>query len=92
MTETIPDLEARLEREIRRLCCSNTRDVRYADIKWIMERLGFDEKAGGNHMLFKRKGYPSLTVANHKPFRPIYLKAMCKYLEDNGFWSSEKCK
>ena len=92
MTETIPDLEVRLEKEICRLCCNNSRNVRYEDIKWVMERLGFYEEPGGNHMRFRRKNFKPLIVANHKPFRPIYLKAMCKYLEDNNFWSSEKCK
>jgi predicted RNA binding protein YcfA (HicA-like mRNA interferase family) len=92
MTETAPELEARLEREIRRLCCNNTRDAKYNDIKWVMERLGYYEEPGGNHMRFRRKNYKPLIVANHKPLRPIYLKAMCKYLEENGFWSSENCR
>jgi hypothetical protein len=25
-------------------------------------------------------------VANHKPFRPIYLKEMCKFLIENDLW------
>lgn len=84
--------DERLFKEIKRLCCLNTRDVKYNDIKWIMEHLGFYEEAGGNHMKFRRKGYPVFPVAHHKPFRPIYLKEMCKYLETHGFWSPENCK
>jgi hypothetical protein len=85
-------IDQKLDSAIRKLCCSNTRDVKYSDIKRIMIRLGFIEKPGGRHMLFKRDGYPPLVIANHKPFRPYYLKEMCKYLRENDLWNPDDAK
>ena len=85
--------DERLNKELKKLCCSDTKNVAYSDIAWVMKRLGFEEKSGkGSHMIFKNKGYPPFVVPNHKPLKAIYLKLMCKYLEDHGFWSSENCK
>jgi predicted RNA binding protein YcfA (HicA-like mRNA interferase family) len=86
-------IDPKVDKEIRKLCCSNTRDVKYKDIRWIMTHLGFEENSGdGCHKIFKRKGYPSLTISNHKPFRPIYLKSLCHYLIDNNLWSPDVSK
>lgn len=85
--------DERLERELKKLCCSDTKNVVYSDIAWVMKRLGFEEKSGkGSHMKFLKKGCPPLIVPNHKPLKPIYLKLMCKLLEDQGLWSTENCK
>ena len=85
--------DERLNKELKRLCCSDTKNVTYDDIAWVMKRLSFEEKPGkGSHMLFRKKGFPPLVVPNHKPLKPIYLKLMCKYLEEHGFWSSENCE
>jgi hypothetical protein len=84
-------IEEELDKAIRKLCCSNTRDAKYSDIKRIMVSLGFIEKPGhGSHMKFIRIGYPPLVIASHKPFRPIYLKEFCKYLRENNLWNLEE--
>ncbi len=85
--------DERLLKEIKKLCCSETRNVLYSDIVWVMKRFGFKEESGkGSHMKFRKKGYPPFIVPSHKPFKPIYLKLMCQYLEEYHFWSSENCK
>ena len=51
------------------------KEMRYEDLKSILERFGFKgNEVGSSHITFRKKGYPNITIPRHGNIKKTYVK------------------
>ena len=65
---------SQLEKAIRKLL-SLPKEMRYEEIKSILERFGFvGTESGSSHITFRKDGYINITIPRHGNINKVYIK------------------
>ena len=60
-------------------------DVRFEELKRILERYGYIMTApsnGSSHFTFRKNGYPSITIPKHNPVKKHYVRTVKDAIEN----------
>lgn len=67
---------SQLEKQLEKLF-SLPREMRYEEIKALLERFGFigiETGSGSSHITYRKNGYPNITIPRHGNIKRVYLK------------------
>jgi len=65
---------------------NNPKNVRFEDLKKILESLGYTAvNRGGSHYVFTKEASLSLTIPYKRPVKVIYVKQVIKIIEDEDY-------
>ena len=73
----------RWEKLINRIC-SLSADVRFEELKRILESYGYSIKnpgGGSSHYIFRKKGCNPITIPKHEPIKKVYVEMVKKVIE-----------
>ncbi len=62
--------------KLLRKICTLSADVRFDELKRILESLGytmFAPRSGSSHYTFRKDGCPPITVPKHEPIKKVYV-------------------
>ena len=65
---------SKLEKLIEKLL-SLPKEMRYDELKSILERFGFEgNEVGSSHITYRKNGYPNITIPRHGSIKKTYIK------------------
>ena len=65
---------SQLEKVLKKLY-SLPKEMRYEELKNILERYGFvGTECGSSHITYRRDGYPNITIPRHGNINKVYVK------------------
>ncbi len=65
---------SQLEKALQKLL-SLPKEMRYEELKSILERFGFTgTEVGSSHITYRRDGYPNITIPRHGDIKRAYIK------------------
>lgn len=70
--------------KLLRKICTLSADVRFDELKKILESLGytmFAPRSGSSHYTFRKDGCPPITVPKHEPIKKVYVKMIKDLIE-----------
>ncbi len=64
---------------------NNPKNVKFEDLKKILENLGYAAvNGGGSHYVFSKKDSVSLTIPYKRPVKVIYVKQVIRIIEEEN--------
>lgn len=70
--------------KLLRKICTLSADVRFDELKRILESLGytmFAPRSGSSHYTFRKDGCPPITVPKHEPIKKVYVRMVKDLIE-----------
>lgn len=70
--------------KLLRKICTLSADVRFDELKRILESLGytmFAPRSGSSHYIFRKDGCPPITVPKHEPIKKVYVRMVKDLIE-----------
>ena len=65
---------SQLEKALQKLF-SLPKEMRYEELKSILERFGFaGTESGSSHITYRKDGYPNITIPRHGNIHRVYVK------------------
>ena len=65
---------SQLEKSLKKLL-SLPREMRYEELKNLLERFGFTAiEKGSSHITYRKDGYPNVTIPRHGDIKRTYIK------------------
>lgn len=59
-------------------------DLRFEELKKILESYRYvisAPKGGSSHYIFRKAGYPPITIPKHKPIKKVYIEMVREVVE-----------
>ena len=59
------------------------KDLRFDELRKVLEYYGYimDESSGGSHKVFRKPGFPTITIPRHTPIKRIYIILVKELIE-----------
>ena len=65
---------SKLEKQLEKLL-SLPKEMRYEELKNILERFGYTcHETGSSHITYRKDGYPNITIPRHKNIKRVYIR------------------
>lgn len=67
---------SQIEKQLQYLL-SLPKEMRYEELKTILERFGFlGREVGSSHITYRKDGYPNITIPRHGNIKKTYVKVI----------------